>query len=342
MSHEHYMQRCLQLAALGAYTAAPNPMVGCVVVHNDSIIGEGWHHSAGKPHAEVNALAAVKNPALLKEATVYVSLEPCAHFGRTPPCADLLVEKQVKKVVIGCQDPFAKVNGAGIQKLRAAGIAVETGILEEACRALNQHFFTFHEKKRPFVSLKWAQSQNGFFDLERSTETRIPNWITGPEAKTYVHHLRAQHAAILVGSKTVLADNPSLSTRLVKGPSPMRLVLDRGGILPKESTVFTDGAPTVVFGKGNSSDGHIRYIPTGEKPLQAILDYCYAEGYTSLFVEGGATLLQHFIQEKLWDEAHVLIGTPYFATGIPAPNLELAPVSSMQLGQDVCLKFTAP
>lgn len=334
------MHRCLQLAALAKHTAAPNPMVGCVVVHNDTIVGEGWHHSPGKPHAEVNALAAVTNPDLLKESTVYVSLEPCAHHGRTPPCADLLVKHQVKKVVIGCQDPFSKVNGAGIQKLKAAGIIVEVGVLEEECKALNKHFFTFHQKQRPFITLKWAQTLDGFFAKPKTDVERKPDWITGTEAKLYVHRLRAEHSAILVGSNTALHDDPQLTTRLIEGPSPMRMLLDRKGIVPSTSKLFTDGHPTLVFGE---VDG-IRSVQTqqllfAEAPLPTILEYCHRHNFTSLMVEGGATLLQHFIDNNLWDEAHILIGPKTFGEGIKAPQLKGSPQAQHMLGDDHCLNY---
>ncbi len=336
-----YMQRCIELARSGKHTAAPNPLVGCVITYQNNIIGEGWHHKAGDAHAEVNAIRSVKEKALLKKASLYVSLEPCAHYGSTPPCADLIVSHKLKRVVIGCQDPFSKVNGAGIARLNAAGIETETGILENECLALNKHFFTFHKKKRPYIALKWAQTLDGFFDAPRKAGEKGSRWISGPQAKTFVHNLRAEHTAILIGSRTAIHDNPQLTTRLVKGPSPLRLLLDRENKVPVNSKLFQDGAPTVLFtSKPRTLPRAVSQVLVKRSPLTEILDYCREQNKLSLLVEGGAHLHQHFIHAGLWDEAFVLIGPKEFKEGIPAPQIPGTASKQYMLGADLLLNYT--
>ena len=300
------MQRCIQLAKCGAVGAPPNPMVGAVIVHEGKIIGEGYHRRCGGPHAEVNAIRSVRDESLLKDSTIYVSLEPCSHYGKTPPCADLIIEKQIPRVVVGCLDPFAKVNGQGIRKLRDAGIEVEVGVLEKECLELNRRFFTFHQLHRPFVTLKWAQSEDGFMDAERG-ESEEPVQFSTTFTQTLVHQLRAMHQAIMVGTKTVLMDNPTLTTRLWEGPNPLRVTIDRYGVLP-ESVHLKDGkVPTVIYDTGN---------------LREILSDLYKRGVQSLMVEGGGRLLQHFIDEGLWDEARVEIAPFCLDRGVSAPRMK--------------------
>ena len=241
------MSRCIQLARNGFYGAAPNPMVGAVIVHDGKIIGEGYHVRCGGPHAEVNAVRSVRNPELLKESTIYVSLEPCSHYGKTPPCADLIVEKGIPRVVVGCMDPFAKVAGRGIRKLQEAGIEVTVGVLEAECLALNRRFITFHTHHRPYITLKWAESADGFMDsLRTDYEKEKPYAFSTPYTRMLVHRCRAEHQAILVGRQTALADNPSLNLRMWPGKSPLRLVMDRRGDLPGHLALFNDGAETRV------------------------------------------------------------------------------------------------
>lgn len=286
------MERCIQLAKCGAVGAPPNPMVGAVIVYEGKIIGEGYHRKCGGPHAEVNAIRSVQDESLLKESTIYVSLEPCSHYGKTPPCADLIIEKHIPRVVVGCMDPFAKVNGQGIRKLREAGVEVKVGVLEKECLELNRRFITFHQLHRPWVMLKWAQSEDGFVDEKRQTDGQ-PVKFSSAFTQTLVHQLRAMHQAIMVGTKTVLMDNPTLTTRLWDGPNPLRITIDRKGVL-SESVHMKDGsAPTVIYNHGN---------------LKEILNDLYKRGIQSLMVEGGALLLQNFIDEGLWDEARVEIG----------------------------------
>ena len=241
------MKRCLELARLGIHQAAPNPMVGSVIVHKGEIIGEGYHRKCGEAHAEVNAINSVKDKSLLKEATIYVSLEPCAHFGKTPPCSDLIVQHQIPHVVIATVDPFAKVKGKGIEKLEAAGCKVEVGILEKEAQALNKRFFTFHNHKRPYVILKWAQSPDGFIDKKRTNNAEKPTPVSNKAVKKWVHNIRTEEASILVGKNTAYLDNPMLNARLVDGPSPIRITIDKGLALPKDLNLFDQSIPTIVF-----------------------------------------------------------------------------------------------
>ena len=328
--HNLYMQRCLVLAQKGLGTVAPNPMVGCVIVHNNKIIGEGYHEVYGEAHAEVNAINSVENKELLKEATVYVSLEPCNHFGKTPPCSDLLVKHQVKKVVIGCVDSFDKVAGKGIEKLKNAGIEVLCGVLENECRALNKRFFTFHEKKRPYIFLKWAQTKDGFIANKDNT------WISGAESKVLVHQWRSEEAAILVGANTARIDNPQLTTRLVKGKNPVRVLIDLSLKTPANSNIFNSEAPTLVFNTlKNAQENNIEWIKIEvQNILQQLCTVIYEKGINSLIVEGGSITLQHFIQHNLWDEALIFESTKEFKNGVKAPQIALNSAQFSFIGKD--------
>lgn len=318
------MQRALQLAELGCKEAYPNPMVGAVIVHEHKIIAEGWHKKYGEAHAEVNAINELSDPRLLKESTMYVTLEPCSHHGKTPPCSDLIIEKGIKRVVIGCVDTFSKVSGKGIEKLKNAGIDVKVGVLEKEARKLNKRFFTFHEKKRPFVLLKWAESADGFIDIQRTSDSPKINWITQKETKTFVHALRRKEHGILVGWKTIKNDNPSLTVRNVQGKSPIRFIIDPHCKSPQKSKVFQDGEPTFVFCKKDTygfSTPSMTVIELEEFTLTKLLDAIYQKEIISIFVEGGAFTIQQFIDANLWDEAYQLIGTPSFDTGKKAPTM---------------------
>jgi len=320
-SDEKYMLRAIELASLGAGHVAPNPMVGAVVVHNDIIVGEGYHEKYGEAHAEVNAINGVKNPEILPECTIYVSLEPCAHYGKTPPCADLIIAKKLKRVVIGCADSFEEVNGKGIQRLREAGIEVTAFVLEEKARELNKKFFNVQEKKRPFVVLKWAETRNGFVDNTSGEKDRV-TWISAPETQSLVHQLRAENDAILVGKNTVLADNPSLTTRSIAGPNPLRIVLDSRCELPKDRIVLSDRKPTVVLNTQKTEElGQLRYIRLENMEPQTILDVLYKLKVQSVLIEGGAATHQSFIDAQLWNEAYQIIGQTTFESGTRAPNL---------------------
>lgn len=318
---EKYISRCLQLARQGEGYTAPNPMVGAVIVAEGRIIGEGFHRRYGEAHAEVNAFANVSEEHLLPQSTLYVSLEPCAHYGKTPPCAELIIRKGVKRVVVGVKDPFEKVAGRGIQMLRDAGIDVTVGVLEEECRALIRPFTTLYIKKRPYITLKWTQSADGYIDSIRNGGEAVK--LSTPLSSVYVHAQRAKHQAILVGRRTAEWDNPSLTVRGWTGKQPLRLVIDRTLTLPRELRLFTDGHPTVVFTL--SSEGKdtqtVQYIVLKEDMpfISQLLTHLYERNIQTLLVEGGSELLQSFIDAGLWDEAYCEYSHVRIGKGVPAP-----------------------
>ena len=322
---EKYIARCIQLAKNGLCNAAPNPMVGAVIVHNDTIIGEGYHIRCGEAHAEVNAIRSVKDESLLKESTIYVSLEPCSHYGKTPPCADLIINKGIPKVVVGCMDPFSLVAGRGIQKMRDAGIEVTVGVLEEECRQLIRRFITFHTHRRPFITLKWAQSADGFIDLHRTGGH--PFIFSTPLSSMVVHKRRAEHAAILVGRKTALLDNPSLTTRNWYGKNPIRMVIDKELTLPHHLALFDGSTPTIVFTSQKETPilPQVEYIVLdfSQDILPQIMEVLYQKKLQSLMVEGGSILLQSFIDNNCWDEAYIESSDHYLKEGVRAPQIPL-------------------
>lgn len=320
---ETFMQRCLDLALLGMGSVSPNPMVGCVIAHNGTIVGEGYHEMFGGAHAEVNAINSVKNQELLCKSTLYVSLEPCAHFGKTPPCSDLIVKTRIPRVVIGTGDPFAEVAGKGIERMRNAGIEVEVGVLENECRDLNRRFFTFHEKKRPYILLKWAQTLDGFIDTDR-TETQHPTWITNDLSKRLVHRQRSEESAILIGTNTAEFDNPALTVREWTGNQPVRMVIDRTARLDLGLHLFDQKAPTWIFTSiAKLGTGTLEYIPLDfdQDILPQLLSALYKREILSLVVEGGSVLLNSFLQDGLWDEAFVYTGNQFFGKGVAAPHI---------------------
>lgn len=333
---EKYMSRCLELARQGEGLTYPNPMVGSVIVHNGKIIGEGFHQKAGGPHAEVNAISAVKNQELLKESTLYVNLEPCAHFGKTPPCSQLIKQKQIKRVVIGCKDSFSEVAGKGIDMLQSAGIEVVTAVLEKESRELNRRFFTFYEKKRPYIILKWAQTADGFLDYNREVvKDGRPTWITNKQSLRLVHVWRSKEASILVGSITALKDNPSLTVRSWSGSDPLRMVLDRKNSLPHHLSLFDEAVPTLLFTSTYIKDQRrIEQVilKDSDEPIDAIMKVLFEKKKQSIIVEGGAKLLQAFIDKNLWDEARVFTGKKCFKEGVKAPALIAQPIAEEQLG----------
>lgn len=302
---EKYMRRCIQLARNGRCGAPPNPMVGAVIVHQGRIIGEGYHAKCGQAHAEVNAIRSVRRPELLPEATLYVSLEPCAHYGKTPPCADLIVEKGIKRIVIGCQDPFPKVDGRGIEKLRQAGREVVVGVLEAECRELISRFIIFHTRKRPYITLKWAQSADGYIDRRRG-ENETPVRLSNACTQMLVHKQRAEHTAIMVGTDTARMDNPHLDVRVWAGPQPVRVVVDSKHRLTAGLHLFDGSQPTLTYDTQNLFD---------------ILADLYSRGLQSLLVEGGAKLLQSFMDAGLWDEIVVEEAPVCLGDGVEAPVL---------------------
>jgi len=334
------MLRALQLAKSGGVAVAPNPLVGAVIVWNDQIIGEGYHQKYGEAHAEVNAVNSVEDPSVLSEATIYVTLEPCSHFGKTPPCADLLVKHRFKRVVIAQVDPFSEVSGRGIERLRNAGIQVDCGILEEEAKELNKRFLTFHTKQRPFVTLKWAQTQDGFIDRDRSAEQTGINWISQPETQVFTHQLRSTEQAILVGWLTIKNDNPSLTTRAFHGPNPLRIVVDPLLKAPKDATVFTDGLPTFILNQTeNKKEGPVHYMQLEDFGPQSILEALHRNNIHSVIIEGGAATLGHFIKSGLWDEALVISGRNEFKSGLKAPILPKNPSRSVAFGKDILHYF---
>lgn len=339
--HEKYIKRCIILAKNGLGATYSNPLVGSVIVHRDSIIGEGWHQKAGGPHAEVNAVNSVKDKSLLKKSTIYVSLEPCSHFGKTPPCSDLIIAKGIKKVVIGTVDPFAEVAGRGIKKLMEAGCEVQVRVLEQECQDLNKRFFTFHQKKRPYIILKWAQTADGFI-APKIQEKREPVWITNQYSKQLVHKWRSEEQAILVGTNTAIADNPKLNTRLWKGENPVRVVIDKDLKIPQESALFDGTIKTIVLTENEkkSDNNNLAFEKVDfqqDLPLQ-ICEILYRHNLQSVIIEGGAKTLQTFIDNNLWDEARVFIGISEFHKGVKAPEFSGKMFSKTTLERDT-LKF---
>ncbi len=316
MTDELYMQRALDLAANGLGKVAPNPMVGCVIVHNDNIIGEGWHQKYGEAHAEVNAVAAVKDLSLLKEATVYVSLEPCSHYGKTPPCADLLIKHQVKRVVICNTDPHPKVNGEGIKKLQDAGIHVDPHVLADKGEKLNRRFFTSIRQNRPYIILKWAETADGFIGHKNGEPAKISNI----NSQMYSHQMRSHESAIMVGAQTVINDNPELNVRLWHGENPVRVIFDPNTLLNKDFKVFNLPGKTLYYSKvENKKIGNAESILIPSKnPLAFILQDLKQKGVLSLIVEGGARLHQLFINQNLYDQISVFKSTQSLGEGLPA------------------------
>lgn len=330
---EKYMYRCLQLAEYGAGYVAPNPRVGAVLVANGKIIGEGYHAIFGQGHAEVNAFASVKEPELLPVATLYVSLEPCSHYGKTPPCADLIIRKGVRRVVIGCQDPYEKVAGRGIRMLREAGIEVVVGVLEEACQELIRRFMTYQLQKRPYVTLKWAQSADGMMDVYREDGRAVR--ISTPLSMMAVHRQRSLNQAILVGRRTAELDNPSLTVREWAGKHPLRVVFDRRLTLPSHLHLFDGNVPTLVLTEQATGPDRrgVTYVQIDyQRPaLPQLMHLLYERHIQSLMVEGGSVLLQSFIDEGWWDEIYIEHGTCYLKEGVRGPRLPEGYISRYRL-----------
>jgi len=335
--HEKYIKRCIELAKNGLGTTYPNPMVGSVIVYEDKIIGEGWHKKAGEPHAEVNAVNSVKDKSLLTKATIYVSLEPCSHFGKTPPCCDLIIKNKIPNVVIGTVDPNIKVAGNGIKKLIEAGTKVTVGILETECHELNKRFFTFHEKKRPYIILKWAESQDGFIaPLEK--DEKKPVWITTVYSRQLVHKWRTEEQAILVGTQTVIDDNPKLNARDWYGNNPIRLIIDQNNRIPEDSHIFDNETKTIVFSKLKTTikkeNTIFEVIDFNQNIAVQIIEVLYNHQIQSVIIEGGKQTLQTFIDKNLWDEAKIFIGNVAFTAGIKAPILDKKPFEKYSIGND--------
>ena len=326
------MQRCIALAKNGLGTTYPNPLVGCVIVHNHQIIGEGWHYKSGEPHAEIMAINAVKDKDLLRESTLYVNLEPCSHHGKTPPCSQKIVEQKIPNVVIGCRDLAAHVNGKGIEHLQKNGITVLEGILEEECNWLNRRFFTFHSKKRPFIILKYAQTHNHFFAPTDGSQ----KWITQNLSKQLVHKWRTEEAAILIGKNTALSDKPQLTARLWKGNQPIRVLIAKN--LNFDYLSFVDGKNSIIF-NGEKSEHHENFeliqIDFEQNVLNQILFQLHQLDICSIIIEGGKITLDKFIEQNLWDEARVITGKTEWQNGIESPQFSNAKsISQTMVGED--------
>lgn len=346
--HEKYIKRCIELAKNGLGTTYPNPLVGSVIVYADKIIGEGWHKKAGEPHAEVNAVNAVKDKSLLKKATIYVSLEPCSHFGKTPPCCDLIIQNKIPHVVIGTVDPNIKVAGNGIKKLIEAGIQVTVGILEAECQELNKRFFTFHQKKRPYIILKWAETEDGFIApneilrypeiSERNANEKKPVWITNVYSRQLVHKWRTEEQAILVGTQTVIDDNPKLNARDWYGNNPIRLIIDQNNRIPEDSLIFDNQVKTILFSKSKTKiekeNTIFEVIDFEQNIAKQIIKALYQHQIQSVIIEGGRQTIQTFIDANLWDEARIFIGNVQFTAGTKAPILDKNPFEKFSIGND--------
>lgn len=321
---EKYMQRCLQLARQGLGYVAPNPLVGALLVVDGKIIGEGYHKRYGEAHAEPNAINSVEDKGLLKKATMYVSLEPCSHYGNTPPCANLIVQSGIPRVVIGTLDPNPKVSGRGVKILEEAGIEVSSGYLEVECRKLNKRFFMFQEQKRPYILLKWAQTSDGFIDCIRTHYDEMPLQISNSLTSQLTHKMRSENQSIMVSTNTVVLDNPSLTVRNWPGKSPIRIALDRSGRIPMEFKILDQSVRTLIFTEQNKeSNGKIEYINIdfNKNCIQNIVNEIYNRNIHSILIEGGAKLLNSFIDSGIWDEAHVEISSQKIFQGVAAPKI---------------------
>jgi diaminohydroxyphosphoribosylaminopyrimidine deaminase/5-amino-6-(5-phosphoribosylamino)uracil reductase len=346
---EKYIKRCNELALQGLGNTSPNPLVGSVIVYDNKIIGEGYHKEYGKSHAEVNAIESVRDKSLLKKSTLYVNLEPCSHYGNTPPCADRIVKEGIPEVVIGTQDTSSKVSGKGISILKEGKCKVKVGVLEEQCREINRRFFTFFEKKRPYLILKWAQTIDGFIDKKRNADDPIqPNWITNQLSKQLVHKWRTEEAGILVGKNTAVMDNPQLTSREWKGKNPARFLIYEDLNPPVSLKLINDEFPLTIFRESQKTDNTVQKkdrnkefidMDFGQEAEEHILDIIRDKKINSLIIEGGRQTLQKFIDKNLWDEARVFIGKKIFREGIKAPEINSKKLLNMEDLKETRLYF---
>ena len=327
------MKKCLELATKGMGYVSPNPMVGCVIVFNNQIIGEGYHKKYGTAHAEINAIENVKDKSLLKKSTLYVNLEPCVHFGKTPPCTNLIIESEIPKVVIGCRDSYSEVSGKGIEKMQNIGIEVIVGVLEKESRELNKRFFTFHEKKRPYIILKWAESKDGFM---APLNQKKPFWMTSSESKKLVHKWRAEEEAILIGRITAKKDNPSLTVREVAGNNPIRIIIDKNLTLSGDLNLFNSEAKTIILNAIKSEETRTnQFIRIDFNYLiENILEELHKQNIQSVIVEGGSKTLQSFIDVTMWDEARIFTANKELKDGVKAPIIEGKILSAAKIDTD--------
>lgn len=346
--HEKYINRCIEIGGNGLGTTRPNPMVGCVIVHENMIIAEGFTSHYGGNHAEVNAINSVKDKSLLTISTLYVTLEPCSHFGKTPPCSDLIIKHKIPNIVIGCIDENPEVAGKGIKKLKDSGCKVTVGILVDECKQHHKRFFTFHNKKRPYIILKWAQTTDGFI-APITKKNKKPTWITNQYSRQLVHKWRAEEQGILIGTNTVKEDNPNLTTRHWKGNNPVRIVIDKDLKLPKDLNIFNAKAKTIIISSNTEdirqkldklNNCNLEFIDWNLKNVIAeqICDILYSKNINSVIIEGGQQTLQTFIDEGLWDEARVFTGNKTFNKGVIAPKLKGRLISEQHILDD-SLKF---
>ncbi|MET6990341.1 bifunctional diaminohydroxyphosphoribosylaminopyrimidine deaminase/5-amino-6-(5-phosphoribosylamino)uracil reductase RibD [Sediminicola arcticus] len=345
--HEKYILRCIQVAKNGLGSTFPNPMVGSVIVYENEVIGEGFTSPYGGPHAEVNAINSVNNKTLLSKATLYVTLEPCSHYGKTPPCADLIIEHKIPKVVIGLLDPHEKVAGNGIKKLKDAGCEVLFSILEKECKEHHKRFLTFQEQKRPFIILKWAETQDGFIAPEESLRDADPTpyWITNIHSRQLVHKWRSEEQAILVGTNTILKDNPKLNVRLWTGKSPTKVIIDRNLKVGLDFHVMDGSVKTIVITQIEHSKKYVpgvnyEVIDFSKNVALQICEVLYKHNILSVIVEGGSKTIQIFLDANLWDEARIFKGTTHFTKGLKAPILNKTPVDKRTITKDTLTFFS--
>lgn len=322
---EKYIKRCIELSKHGYGHVEPNPYVGAVIVNDNKIIGEGFHIKYGGPHAEVNAINSVKDKEILKSSTIYVNLEPCSHQGKTPPCANLIIESGIKKVVISMLDPNKLVSGNGVSMLKNAGVDVKTGVLENESKWLNRRFITFHTKQRPYIILKWAKTIDGFIDIDRRNNSTEDNWITGNELKMLTHRWRTQEQGILIGHNTLINDNPKLNVREWVGKDPVKILITKEIPNEEKFNIFKSGNKTIVFNQHKSFESnYAEYIKVDfdENMIESILNELYKKNLISIIVEGGKKTLEMFIKKGFWDEARILTGNKHFIRGLDSPKLE--------------------
>jgi diaminohydroxyphosphoribosylaminopyrimidine deaminase/5-amino-6-(5-phosphoribosylamino)uracil reductase len=337
---ECYMQRCLELAWRGVRSVYPNPMVGCVIVKNNHIVGEGYHQEFGQAHAEIQAIQSVSNLEDLDGATLYVSLEPCFHTGKTPPCIRAILQYNFKRIVIACQDPNPKVSGLSISSLKKHGYDVTVGVLENEAKALNKRFFINQLRQRPYIILKWAQSPDGYMDRLREEGDKGIHWITSPDTQTLVHKWRSEEHAILVGRKTIENDDPSLTVRSYSGIDPIRIIIDSQLQVPTHSKVFKESSKVLIFNKIKEDVlGNIEYIKSNDINTQSLLDALFARGIASVFVEGGSKTLHHFIFRNIWDEARIIVGGKPLHEGLKAPGIPLIPTNTYSFSNDKVYEY---
>lgn len=342
---EYFMHRCIELAQNGLGNTYPNPLVGCVLVFNNKIIAEGFHTQAGKPHAEIEAINSLKDKSLLSKCTLYVNLEPCSHFGKTPPCAQKIAELKIPRVVVGTIDTTDKVAGKGIEIMQNAGIEVIVGVLEQQCRIVNKRFFTFHEKKRPYIILKWAQSKDGFMDIERTANTPKKSfYITSKTEQILVHKWRTQEQSILVGTNTIINDNPKLNARLYLGNNPTRITFDFENKLNRTYNIFDKSTPTIIFNyktTGNFSE-NLKFVQLNKKneTFGQIFDYLYSNNIQSILIEGGQKVLNYVLSHNIWDEALIFVANKKLQNGLKAPDIKLNENQIIQIGKSKLYKLS--